>query len=182
MSEGVSLFPPPSLSRSPLFVRPPFTSILLLLVGVQPHPRCHHDGPLPASVRPPVSILRWRRHAPECKRNAAATVHERGGLHHARCRQVRCVLLLYMTPVCTFGGCISLRPALALEQGGGVSFPCLCLLCMCACDVFGWHRWHLGFTQWQYTPTFRGFDSFYGFYNCAEDYYFHGLTVHEAGV
>ncbi|EGD76661.1 hypothetical protein PTSG_08011 [Salpingoeca rosetta] len=36
-------------------------------------------------------------------------------------------------------------------------------------------KWHLGFTEWQFTPTFRGFDSFYGFYSCAEDYFFHGL-------
>ena len=32
-------------------------------------------------------------------------------------------------------------------------------------------RWHLGFCNWKYTPTYRGFDSFYGYYNGAEDYY-----------
>ncbi|KAK7500422.1 hypothetical protein BaRGS_00008329 [Batillaria attramentaria] len=26
-------------------------------------------------------------------------------------------------------------------------------------------KWHLGYCNWQYTPTFRGFDTFYGFYN-----------------
>lgn len=34
-------------------------------------------------------------------------------------------------------------------------------------------KWHLGFCNWSYTPTYRGFDSFYGFYSGAEDYYTH---------
>lgn len=34
-------------------------------------------------------------------------------------------------------------------------------------------KWHLGFCNWNYTPTYRGFDSFYGFYSGAEDYYTH---------
>ncbi|XP_025085302.1 arylsulfatase B-like [Pomacea canaliculata] len=34
-------------------------------------------------------------------------------------------------------------------------------------------KWHLGFCNWKYTPTFRGFDSFYGYYNADEDYYRH---------
>ncbi|KAK7098549.1 arylsulfatase B-like [Littorina saxatilis] len=34
-------------------------------------------------------------------------------------------------------------------------------------------KWHLGFCNWKYTPTFRGFDSFMGYYNAAEDYYTH---------
>ncbi|XP_025083095.1 LOW QUALITY PROTEIN: arylsulfatase B-like [Pomacea canaliculata] len=32
-------------------------------------------------------------------------------------------------------------------------------------------KWHLGFCNWNCTPTFRGFDTFYGFYNGQEDYY-----------
>ncbi|XP_046578742.1 arylsulfatase B-like isoform X4 [Haliotis rubra] len=32
-------------------------------------------------------------------------------------------------------------------------------------------KWHLGFCNWKYTPTMRGFDSFLGYYNGAEDYY-----------
>merc|ERR1719300_1977122 len=34
-------------------------------------------------------------------------------------------------------------------------------------------KWHLGFCNWKYTPTYRGFQSFYGYYNAAEDYYTH---------
>ena len=34
-------------------------------------------------------------------------------------------------------------------------------------------KWHLGFYKWDYTPTFRGFDSFLGFYSGGEDYFKH---------
>ncbi|XP_033752639.1 arylsulfatase I-like [Pecten maximus] len=34
-------------------------------------------------------------------------------------------------------------------------------------------KWHLGFCNWRYTPTQRGFDSFLGFYTGAQDYYKH---------
>ena len=34
-------------------------------------------------------------------------------------------------------------------------------------------KWHLGFYKWQMTPTFRGFDSFKGFYSGGEDYFTH---------
>ncbi|XP_076472377.1 arylsulfatase J-like [Babylonia areolata] len=36
-------------------------------------------------------------------------------------------------------------------------------------------KWHLGFCNWNCTPTYRGFDSFYGFYNGQEDYYHHDI-------
>jgi arylsulfatase A-like enzyme len=34
-------------------------------------------------------------------------------------------------------------------------------------------KWHLGFYKWEHTPTFRGFDSFKGFYSGGEDYFSH---------
>lgn len=34
-------------------------------------------------------------------------------------------------------------------------------------------KWHLGYAKWEYTPTFRGFDTFYGFYRGGEDYFAH---------
>ncbi|XP_025085303.1 arylsulfatase B-like [Pomacea canaliculata] len=40
-------------------------------------------------------------------------------------------------------------------------------------------KWHLGYCNWKYTPTYRGFDSFYGYYNSDEDYYIH---VNENGL
>ncbi|XP_075534850.1 arylsulfatase B-like [Dermacentor variabilis] len=37
-------------------------------------------------------------------------------------------------------------------------------------------KWNLGYYTESVTPTFRGFDSFYGYYNGAEDYYTHSVT------
>jgi arylsulfatase A-like enzyme len=34
-------------------------------------------------------------------------------------------------------------------------------------------KWHLGFFQQQYTPTFRGFDSHFGYWSGQLDYYNH---------
>lgn len=34
-------------------------------------------------------------------------------------------------------------------------------------------KWHLGYSKWEYTPTFRGFDSFFGFYTGGQDYFQH---------
>ncbi|XP_053649609.2 arylsulfatase B [Cherax quadricarinatus] len=39
-------------------------------------------------------------------------------------------------------------------------------------------KWHLGFCSWQYTPTLRGFDTFYGYYQGAEYYYSHIVPPH----
>jgi len=34
-------------------------------------------------------------------------------------------------------------------------------------------KWHLGFFEKEYTPTYRGFETFYGFWNGKEDYWDH---------
>ena len=34
-------------------------------------------------------------------------------------------------------------------------------------------KWHLGFFEWAYTPTYRGFDTFYGHYTGVEDHFTH---------
>eukprot|EP01083_Nonionella_stella_P219711 786751_1 len=34
-------------------------------------------------------------------------------------------------------------------------------------------KWHLGMISYEYTPTYRGFDSFYGFWAGGEDYFSH---------
>ncbi|XP_049272582.1 arylsulfatase B-like [Rhipicephalus sanguineus] len=37
-------------------------------------------------------------------------------------------------------------------------------------------KWHLGYSSIDYTPRRRGFDTFFGYYNTAKYYYFHGLN------
>ncbi|KAL4221464.1 hypothetical protein ACF0H5_019722 [Mactra antiquata] len=34
-------------------------------------------------------------------------------------------------------------------------------------------KWHVGFCSWECTPTYRGFDSFYGYYTSRSDYFTH---------
>lgn len=38
-------------------------------------------------------------------------------------------------------------------------------------------KWHLGYCNWSYTPTARGFDSFSGFYLGSQDHYTHTAWV-----
>ncbi|KAK7476920.1 hypothetical protein BaRGS_00031859 [Batillaria attramentaria] len=38
-------------------------------------------------------------------------------------------------------------------------------------------KWHLGFCNWKYTPTYRGFDTFLGYYSAEEDYYTHNRSL-----
>lgn len=40
-------------------------------------------------------------------------------------------------------------------------------------DFFFMFQWHLGFFEKEYTPTFRGFDSFYGYWTGKTDYWTH---------
>ena len=37
-------------------------------------------------------------------------------------------------------------------------------------------KWHLGFSRWVQTPTFRGFDSFFGMYQGAANYFGHDFV------
>ena len=38
-------------------------------------------------------------------------------------------------------------------------------------------KWDLGMHKWEYTPTYRGFDTFYGYYDAVEDYFTHKASV-----
>ena len=40
-------------------------------------------------------------------------------------------------------------------------------------SLYFFFQWHLGFFQTDYTPTKRGFDSFFGYYCGKEDYWDH---------
>lgn len=40
-------------------------------------------------------------------------------------------------------------------------------------------KWHLGMSSFNYTPTFRGFDFFHGFYTGGEDYFTHQTSGYD---
>lgn len=48
-------------------------------------------------------------------------------------------------------------------------------------SVHGIGKWHLGHCSWSHTPLSRGFDSFYGYFNGATDYYTKKLGSLESG-
>ncbi|XP_067144724.1 arylsulfatase B-like [Centruroides vittatus] len=43
-------------------------------------------------------------------------------------------------------------------------------------------KWHLGYCNWSYTPTYRGFDTFFGYYGGAEDYYTHSWIINDKSL
>ena len=43
-------------------------------------------------------------------------------------------------------------------------------------------KWDLGMHKWEYTPTYRGFDTFYGYYDADEDYYKHTVGAKYPGI
>ena len=43
-------------------------------------------------------------------------------------------------------------------------------------------KWHIGYSWRRYTPTYRGFDGFFGYYNGDEDYYNHTFPTGNAAV
>ena len=40
-------------------------------------------------------------------------------------------------------------------------------------ETHGFGKWHLGYCRPEYTPTYRGFSSYYGYWNGAEHYFTH---------
>ena len=55
---------------------------------------------------------------------------------------------------------------------------CICKTCshnhICSNELFAlFSQWQLGFFAKEFTPTYRGFDSFYGFWTSGQDYFSH---------
>ena len=50
-----------------------------------------------------------------------------------------------------------------------------CALCVDATHALG--KWDVGFMQKECSPTYRGFDTFFGYYMaCEADYWYHGAS------
>jgi hypothetical protein len=56
---------------------------------------------------------------------------------------------------------------------GGCDWWMMMIGCCHAARCAAPSQWHAGFFSWEHTPTFRGFDSFLGFYGGGEDYFLH---------
>eukprot|EP01083_Nonionella_stella_P122307 367936_1 len=48
-------------------------------------------------------------------------------------------------------------------------------------DTYLIGKWHLGDFNWEYTPTYRGFDHFFGFHLGKQDYFNHNCTDRWSG-
>jgi len=47
--------------------------------------------------------------------------------------------------------------------------------------LFYFYKWHLGFFKFAYTPSKRGFDSFFGYWTGKEDYWDHSSSAPGGG-
>ena len=63
-------------------------------------------------------------------------------------------------------------PSAPYGMGGGETFVSQ-LLKAAGYATHAIGKWHLGFCDERFTPTFRGYDSFFGYLNGAEDYWTH---------
>lgn len=44
-------------------------------------------------------------------------------------------------------------------------------------QTYGVGKWNLGMHEWKYTPRWRGFDDWFGFWNAQEGHYSHRARV-----
>jgi len=83
--------------------------------------------------------------------------------YYSKCLWELCVLVLELWLFCS-----------VFENFSAIPIKCsFFLLEGYATHLVG--KWHLGYCKWSYTPTYRGFDTFYGFYNYGEDHFSHTM-------